>query len=274
MSMYHIRDKRSNDRYYVDNELIKRFGKELGPYGVSVYNVIVMHADNETQDAYPSYQTIADYLGISRRKVMTVVKELEELNIIAITERKHEGSDYNKSNLITLIDRSEWGREVATRHSEPDAPYSEPDAPYIVNEVHPDSESGAPELNPITKPNRTKDDKDKEKTEKYRQAVKLYEGEIGLVSPIAAQMIGELVDEYPLDHIGWAMEQAVKHNARNLSYVKKCLENRKAGNNGPGKSKSSVNGKAKRTPKWEKPATVEQLIKQKAAQVGTVAGEF
>ena len=53
---------------------------------------------NENNICFPSYQTIADVVGCSRRKVIDTIKELVELNLIV----KHMDSD-TKSNTYEII---------------------------------------------------------------------------------------------------------------------------------------------------------------------------
>jgi hypothetical protein len=105
---FQIRDNRGGDRYFIDNCLIREYGKTLGVYGIAVYNVIAMHANSDTQAAYPSYNTIADMIGCSRNKVIDTIKQLKELGMLAVSVRFTEDGDRD-SNLLTLLNKDVWG---------------------------------------------------------------------------------------------------------------------------------------------------------------------
>ena len=51
-----------------------------------------------------------------------------------------------------------------------------------------------------------------------------YENEIGLLTPLIADHLGELADKYPLPWITEALAEAVKANVRKLNYAAKILE--------------------------------------------------
>ncbi len=71
---------------------------------------------------------------------------------------------------------------------------------------------------------------------------KFYENEIGILTPISADELKDLLKRFPRDWIKDAIVEAVQYNARNLKYINAILENRKAGNTKP---KGDIrNGKA------------------------------
>ena len=87
-----IRDSRGDKRFHVDNAILKRYGRELGPCGIAVYCALVMHADRDTQTCWPSHQTIADETGMSRMQVFREIKKLACLGLISI--QKRSGTSY------------------------------------------------------------------------------------------------------------------------------------------------------------------------------------
>jgi hypothetical protein len=112
-----IRDKREGNWFFIDNTLIKDWGAKLGPYGIAVYNVLAMHANGGTQEAFPSFKTIGALSGMSRRQVIRQVNKLESFNIIAKEEQsiRPGGLDKNgnpkklyKSSTITLLHPDMW----------------------------------------------------------------------------------------------------------------------------------------------------------------------
>lgn len=93
--------------FFVDTALVLEYGKEIGAYGIAVYNVLAAYANNQSQECSPSYQTIADALDCSRRKVIDCINKLLEFNIISRVHRTHSNGVPN-SNIITLLRKSEW----------------------------------------------------------------------------------------------------------------------------------------------------------------------
>lgn len=169
-----VRSHRNNGWFFIDNELISIWGEKLGVHGIAVYNVLAMHANNETQETFPSYNTIAKTINCSRRKVIDIMKTLESFNIIEKTTRQGGDGVYD-SNVIKLLDKKHWIRpkdkssnlvkETSSLHavvnevhhtvnevhhplglqgSEPDTPGSASDA--LVQEIQAGSASGAPKL--------------------------------------------------------------------------------------------------------------------------------
>jgi hypothetical protein len=128
MKGFKVRDRRGHRRYFIDNALLRGgWGKAIGPYGIAVYNALALHADADTQDAWPSYKTIADLTGMSRRQVIAKMKQLEELGIIAKQSRFTE--DEQTSNMYYLIRKEDWRAPPSasgTPPSEQDAPKQDP----------------------------------------------------------------------------------------------------------------------------------------------------
>lgn len=103
MSKFNVRDRRRKGWYSVDNQFLRGgWGKLVGPYGIAVYDAIALHADADTQSAYPSHELIADLTGMSRPTVIKAIEKLEEFKIIGIERRR------NKPHLYYLLDKSEW----------------------------------------------------------------------------------------------------------------------------------------------------------------------
>ena len=59
---------------WFDKRIITRYGRLLGPNGVAVYMALAVHADSEQQTCFPSYQTIAKQLNMSRPTVLKAIK--------------------------------------------------------------------------------------------------------------------------------------------------------------------------------------------------------
>lgn len=106
---FEIRDARSKNWFYLDNEILEVYGgkdkedKGIGIHAIGVYMVLAKHANNDTQQCKPSYQTIATILGVSRNTVITAIKTLEKACIISIEQRiSHEKNKPTTTNIYTL----------------------------------------------------------------------------------------------------------------------------------------------------------------------------
>ncbi|MBI2624768.1 MAG: helix-turn-helix domain-containing protein [Candidatus Nealsonbacteria bacterium] len=102
---FKVRDKRKENRYYVDNEFLNGYAKYVGWQGQVVYHALCRHAKDGT--CFPSIGHLAAELGISETSVKTGVKRLKELNIISARMRTRT-SKGRGSNIYWLLDRTEW----------------------------------------------------------------------------------------------------------------------------------------------------------------------
>jgi hypothetical protein len=93
-----IRDRRTVRRFFVDNVILDKYGKKLGPYGIAVYMALCRFADQSTQSCFPSVQTIADRIGAGTTKVREMLRLLEKLGLIETQQRK------DSSSIYTLLD--------------------------------------------------------------------------------------------------------------------------------------------------------------------------
>lgn len=96
-------DRRGHGFYIVDNDIIEVHGRKLGVYGIAVYNVLLKFCNASGTNAFPSYQTIADLIGISRTKAIETVALLLKCGLIEKTSRKSSSGE-SSSNLYTLLD--------------------------------------------------------------------------------------------------------------------------------------------------------------------------
>jgi hypothetical protein len=103
----------------MDNEFLNGYSKLVGPYGTLVYMALCRHAANETQECFPSIQTICEETGIkSRTTVIKGLTALRELSIISIRGQFEEGTGRRKNNTYTLLSRSFWKKipQINTPH--------------------------------------------------------------------------------------------------------------------------------------------------------------
>lgn len=104
-----IRDIRKKGWFIIDNKFIDLYAKELKTAGILVYMSLCRHADNYTQECYPSIKLIAEEHGVSKDTVLRAIKKLEEFNIIKVEREIHERENgVQKRNRYLLLDQSVW----------------------------------------------------------------------------------------------------------------------------------------------------------------------
>ncbi|MGB2775418.1 MAG: helix-turn-helix domain-containing protein, partial [Anaerolineae bacterium] len=64
--MNQIIDERRTNWFWIDNEVVDRFGPQIGAYGLAVYAALARFADGHTRIAFPAIPTIATQLSVHR----------------------------------------------------------------------------------------------------------------------------------------------------------------------------------------------------------------
>jgi hypothetical protein len=101
--MLPIRDARPKEFFWAHNRLIDDYGPIIGADGVAVYMALCRHA-GESQTCWPSYQTVADELCLSRPTVVKAIKKLVAVGLVAAEQRANpDHPDLHLSNLYTLL---------------------------------------------------------------------------------------------------------------------------------------------------------------------------
>jgi hypothetical protein len=95
-------DQRDPGFFIVDDEVIDEYGAKIGPLGIAVYNVLVKHANKFGASCFPSYQTIADKLGISRNSAMKGVEILVAEKLVR-KDRREDSTGAPKSNDYKIL---------------------------------------------------------------------------------------------------------------------------------------------------------------------------
>lgn len=148
MSIDKLRDARKRGFYIIDNDLIDKYGPEIGAYGVAVYNLIARYADGNGENSFPSYQTIAEKLGISRPKAVTTINQLVEFGLIKKDKRTDSAGDMT-SNTYTLVDLG--GGKPHLLPSKPDLPPSKQNLLGVVNDINQGGKPRLPDQDTINK---------------------------------------------------------------------------------------------------------------------------
>lgn len=96
-----LRDGRVKDWFYLENALVER--EDINYQEKLIYMVIAKHVNEQTQQAFPSYNTIAKKAGISRSTTIRAVNELIKKGLLRKEIRKKKNQLENDSNLYTLL---------------------------------------------------------------------------------------------------------------------------------------------------------------------------
>lgn len=140
-----VRDRRTEHRFFVDNVIVRHYGKQIGPYGIAVYNVLCLHANQQTQEAYPSIKTIAEMIGASTGKVSESIKQLRQLRLVHV-KRQYRKDGGLWVNLYTLVDPPLTDNEAKAMDAQEEDPpsRSEVGVPHEVNCATPPGEGATP----------------------------------------------------------------------------------------------------------------------------------
>lgn len=98
-----IRDKRKRGWLWVQNQIVDDWLPKIGTSGLALYFVLARFADQREQACFPSYETIASRMGVSRRTVIRTMKALVEHHLVEV-EHRTRVSGGAASNIYYLID--------------------------------------------------------------------------------------------------------------------------------------------------------------------------
>jgi len=88
MSNQKIRSIRDGNWYWIDRVILNIFGRELKSGGIAVHNVLASFSNSKTQSCFPSQETIAKLINVSRKTVIKNIRLLKKLNLISIEKKK------------------------------------------------------------------------------------------------------------------------------------------------------------------------------------------
>lgn len=233
MSKDTLKDGREPGFYIIDNELIDNYGPTIGVYGVAVYNVLAQYANKNGSRIFPSYQTIADKLGISRPKVIDTIKKLIDVGLIKKSPRIDSAGDMT-SNEYMLVKLKGGKQDLPP--SKQDLPPSKREQPRVVNDVNQGGKPRLPDQDPVNKTqlnNTQSSSGDDEKSNVMILSNTLQQVGIGVTEFIIDQYI-DLVNDYGL-HAAIAGIQSAAQNGKQhrFKYVEKCIISAAQGRESP-----------------------------------------
>lgn len=87
-----IRDRRNGDWYWVHKAVLAH--KKLRATDKLVYSALAYFANTYRQDSFPSYSTIVELTGLSKRGIQNSIRRLEANEIVRVVRRKGRYSKY------------------------------------------------------------------------------------------------------------------------------------------------------------------------------------
>ena len=87
--------------FYMYDDILDDYGKELGAFGVAVYCMLCRRA-GKNGSSYPSLRRMAEDLGMSERQAKRELKKLKTLGLISIKPRRNEQGRQMSSEYTVL----------------------------------------------------------------------------------------------------------------------------------------------------------------------------
>jgi Helix-turn-helix domain len=102
---YQVRSLQAGHWYWLNNVVIDHHARFLGPEALALYACLARHADNITQECWPTIPRMEQSTGMSRNRVRKALKRLAAYGLITLEERviPHYGKVW-RGYLITLLD--------------------------------------------------------------------------------------------------------------------------------------------------------------------------
>lgn len=215
--------------YMIQNDVLDDYGAEMGPFGIAIYNALCRFASRDGT-TFPTLQKLADVTGMSRSAVKKHLSILDEMGLIEISERYTADGDRD-SNLYTVKNYVGVGRQKTdVGHEKTDLGHQETDggSPENSGVGHQKSTNNTYINNtqlPILPEHNHRDDTVNAESKKERGAVhKCWQQNMpGTMTPIIAEQIDELIDEYGATTMIHAITVAVNANVRTMRFVKGVL---------------------------------------------------
>lgn len=88
--------------FWMNDDVIDRYGSQLGAYGLCVYTMLCRRADKNGR-SYPSLRRMSEDLGMSERQAKRELKKLRDMNLIAIEAQRDERGQH-RSSVYTVLE--------------------------------------------------------------------------------------------------------------------------------------------------------------------------
>ncbi|MBC2855318.1 helix-turn-helix domain-containing protein [Cetobacterium sp. 2A] len=107
-----MRDKRSTDWFWLENEIVDRI--DLEPMERLLYVVLARHANNHTSESFPSEETLCLKTGVKdKRTIRKYINSLELKNMIEVKREQGKSNRYFLKN-IKVVSKNETTKNDTT----------------------------------------------------------------------------------------------------------------------------------------------------------------
>ncbi len=97
---------RNKGWFWQDNDIVDVYGKHLGAIGLCIYQHLARRANKETQESFPSQETIARDCGCTSRTIRNHIDKLVYYNLIFVIKERRRGG--YRRNRYLMIDKDYW----------------------------------------------------------------------------------------------------------------------------------------------------------------------
>lgn len=239
-----IIDKRTKEKFLIDDAYLNGQAKLCGWQATLVYNSLCRHA-NINQESFPSIKLIGEELAISKNTILKGIKNLEEYNIIQIKKNRSKSGRW-LNNAYILTDKSNWRTHQVPVEDTDQVPVGDAPSPCRgltqvpvrdTKETHSEGNTYK-EILPLKEKKDNTPKISKQLVDKFLSFTGMIrpDGDYELNNLFPAKIIDKFIreklklwgDENPTDEkVLWAfdillkaMDEFHKKNATNLSYIK------------------------------------------------------
>lgn len=194
--------------------------------------IATVYADHAWEDgthAYPAVDTVAKITGYSDRTIQRYLRVLESIGVMILNGKGPRGT--NRYD-FPLQSKEDGSVKLAIKGGDRLSPRQ----PVGGDRESGDRESGDTGVTQTNNPSL-----DLVVNADFAKISKLYEHEIGALTPLIADAIRDACTTYDVDWIPEAITIAVQNNARRWSYVEAILKNCKAAGKRPSLNNKSEN---------------------------------
>ena len=139
-----VRDNRQTHWGWFDYALLDVYGARIGPAGIAVYIALCRYARSSTQQAWPSYATLAGATGLSRRHVIRTIAALATAGLISVAPRTTGATREADSHLYTLLPLP-GGSDTMSPPGVTTSPGGDTTSPPVVTPCHQGGDTMSPE---------------------------------------------------------------------------------------------------------------------------------
>ena len=199
------------------------FDLDIPPHEKFVLLAYADHADHDGGSVYPSIATIARKTSMSERTVQRITRALEEKGYLIPCGGQKGGRNISAHWSIPMIKGDNMTPIIETERVTPVTERVTSMHKRVTPMVIKGDTAMSPEPSLTIKNHQLT-------INNNNNVFRKYESEIGVLTSKINDELQEAEKEYPEEWILQAIDEAARHNKRNLAYIQAILRNRKNGN--------------------------------------------